>query len=119
MGRTAELEMNVGHCLSLFSRLVNEDYLRLNEGPGVLRENIPSPVMSHMPRKGLAEIGEVPNPNERLVAALEELARTAEADERVPPSVAQGIRQAATDVNTLSTLGTNAGRLFAALFGGG
>jgi hypothetical protein len=67
----------------------------------------------------LAEIGEVPNPNERLVAALEALARTAEVDDRVPQTIAQRMRQAATDVNTLSTLGTNVGRIFANYFGAG
>jgi hypothetical protein len=112
----AALEMNVGACLSLFSRLVDDDYLRISGGPGVLRGNLPTPVMSYIPIKGLAEIGELPNPNERLAAALEALARTAEADDRVPQTIGQRMRQAATDVNTLSTLGTNAGRLFASYF---
>jgi hypothetical protein len=115
----AALEMNVGACLGLFSRLVNDDYRRISGGPDILLGNLPTPVMTYIPKQGLAEIGEVPHPNERLVAALEELARTAEADDRVPPTIAQGLRQAAADVNELSTLVANVGRLFATFFGAG
>jgi hypothetical protein len=67
-----ELGLDSGaRAVSLIRRLDDGGYLRLNYGSSNPNADILTPTMEYIPDRGLFEIGELPDPDERLAAAIQ------------------------------------------------
>ena len=76
-----ELGYGGAETVRLFRWLEEEDYIRPNYGRTGRNTETPTAVLENLTSKGYVEIGEVPDPQERLALILEAATRAVERDE--------------------------------------
>lgn len=79
-----ELELSGGETLSLFRRAISENYLGVDLEEGAMRKEFGTSALHYITDRGLAQIGELSDPQERFLLGLEAAIQAIREDDRIP-----------------------------------
>lgn len=106
---------SAGEAVAIFDRLYREDYIAVDFGRKGPSQFISMPAFLGLTIKGLQEIGEWPDPDEKFALALEQMRESVADNPEIPAEQKRDLLDTATK---LSTLARNVGGIGRAFFDG-